>query len=41
MDIIGLEQDKPTVIHCDNISAIKLSRNPVLHGRSEHIDMHL
>ncbi|CAI0547259.1 unnamed protein product [Linum tenue] len=28
-----------TTILCDNSSAIKLSRNPVLHGRSKHIDV--
>jgi hypothetical protein len=27
------------MIHCDNSSTIKLSRNPVLHGRSKHIDV--
>jgi len=27
------------VIHCDNISAIKLSKNPVMRGRSKHIDV--
>ncbi|CAJ2672171.1 unnamed protein product [Trifolium pratense] len=32
-------QDGPTVIHCDNSSTIKLSKNPVLHGRSKHIDV--
>jgi len=32
-------QHEPTVIHCDNSSTIKLSRNPVLHGRSKHIDV--
>ncbi|KAJ8617132.1 hypothetical protein MRB53_013318 [Persea americana] len=32
-------QHGPTVIHCDNSSTIKLSRNPVLHGRSKHIDV--
>jgi hypothetical protein len=32
-------QHNPTVIHCDNISAIKLSKNPVMHGRSKHIDV--
>ena len=26
-------------VYCDNVSAIKLSRNPVLHGRSKHIDV--
>ncbi|CAI0405434.1 unnamed protein product [Linum tenue] len=28
-----------TTILCDNSSAIKLSKNPVLHGRSKHIDV--
>ena len=28
-----------TIIFCDNNSAIKLSINPVLHGRSKHIDV--
>lgn len=32
-------QHGPTVIHCDNSSTIKLSKNPVLHGRSKHIDV--
>ena len=32
-------QEESTVIYCDNSSAIKLSKNPVLHGRSKHIDM--
>jgi hypothetical protein len=28
-----------TTIFCDNSSTIKLSKNPVLHGRSKHIDV--
>lgn len=32
-------QREGTIIHCDNSSAINLSRNPVLHGRSKHIDV--
>ncbi|CAI0428715.1 unnamed protein product [Linum tenue] len=28
-----------TRIMCDNSSAIKLSKNPVMHGRSKHIDV--
>ncbi|KAM1002515.1 hypothetical protein ACFX2C_002938 [Malus domestica] len=31
-------QVESTVIHVDNILAIKLSRNLVQHGRSKHID---
>lgn len=32
-------QLQPTTILCDNSSTIKLSKNPVLHGRSKHIDV--
>jgi hypothetical protein len=28
-----------TLIRCDNSSTIKLSKNPVMHGRSKHIDV--
>lgn len=36
---LGLLQDKCTTIFCDNSSTIKLSKNPVMHGRSKHIDV--
>ena len=29
--------EEPTVIHCDNISAIRLSKNPVQHSKAKHI----
>lgn len=32
-------QDGSTTIHCDSSSAIKLCKNPVLHGRCKHIDV--
>jgi hypothetical protein len=32
-------QHTPTKVYCDNILAIKLSKNPVMHGRSKHIDI--
>lgn len=35
---LGLNQSKCTIF-CDNSSAIKLSKNPVMHGRSKHIDI--
>ena len=28
-----------TIVHYDNQSGIKLSKNPVFHGRSKHIDI--
>jgi Cft2 family RNA processing exonuclease len=33
------EPRKSTTIYCDNSSTIKLSKNPVLHRRSKHIDV--
>ncbi|KAI5316235.1 hypothetical protein L3X38_045411 [Prunus dulcis] len=36
---LNQEQYSPTLVYCDNVSTIKLSRNPVMHGRSKHIDI--
>jgi len=36
MRFLTLSQ-KSTLIMCDNSSTIKLSKNPVMHGRSKHI----
>ncbi|KAI3474406.1 hypothetical protein Pfo_029267 [Paulownia fortunei] len=36
---VNFKQEAPTLIYCDNSSTIKLSKNPVLHGRSKHIDV--
>eukprot|EP00253_Pinus_taeda_P029539 PITA_29539 len=35
---LGQEQEKATVIFCDNSSAIALSKNSVFHKRMKHID---
>ena len=37
MKELGYEADGSTVILCDNTSTIKLSKNPVFHGRCKHI----
>ncbi|XP_063946041.1 uncharacterized mitochondrial protein AtMg00810-like [Daucus carota subsp. sativus] len=37
-EILG-HQVGPVVLHVDNKSAIELMKNPVLHGRSKHIDV--
>lgn len=37
LEEIGFRQKEGTLMFCDNSSTIKLSRNPVLHGRSKHI----
>ncbi|KAJ7980732.1 Retrovirus-related Pol polyprotein from transposon TNT 1-94 [Quillaja saponaria] len=39
LEDLHFKQEEATTIYCDNSSAIKLSRNPVLHGRSKHIDV--
>ncbi|GAU41145.1 hypothetical protein TSUD_190450 [Trifolium subterraneum] len=36
---IEKRQEHCITIFCDNSSSIKLSRNPVMHGRSKHIDV--
>lgn len=39
METVQQQQRGPTTIFCDNVSAIKISKNPVLHARSKHIDV--
>jgi hypothetical protein len=35
----NVEQDVLT-LYCDNLSAINISKNPILHNRTKHIDIH-
>ncbi|KAG7599793.1 Retrotransposon Copia-like N-terminal [Arabidopsis suecica] len=37
---IGLPQEKIPEVYCDNLSAVYLSANPVLHTRSKHFATH-
>ena len=39
--LVGLfyQRMDPTVIYCENQRCIKLSKNPVFHDRSKHIDI--
>ncbi|KAJ6874187.1 hypothetical protein NC651_032883 [Populus alba x Populus x berolinensis] len=39
LEELHFQQLEPTIIYCDNSSTIKLSKNPVLHVRSKHIDV--
>ena len=38
---LGYSQEGSTTIMCDNSSTIEVSKNPVMHGRSKHIDVRL
>ena len=40
-DQFGFEQQQPTPLWCDNQSAIKLAKDPVLHQHSKHIEIHM
>ena len=37
----GFEQQQPTPLWCDNQSAIKLSKDPVLYQCNKHIEIHM
>lgn len=39
LEKIGFEEKTETVIKCDNSSAIQLSKHPVFHGKSKHIEV--
>ena len=39
LETLGVEEKTGIVIMCDNISTIQLSRNPVFHCKSKHIDV--
>jgi hypothetical protein len=37
---LGFPQTDPTIIYCDNQSAIALSENPKYHSCSKHVNTH-
>lgn len=39
LEEIGVTQDSPTMLYCDNAAAEKLIKNPVFHRRTKHVDI--
>lgn len=39
LEKIGARERSATVVNCDNSSTIQLSKHPVLHGKSKHIEV--
>jgi len=39
LEEVHFKQQGPTLIYCDNSSTIKLSKNPIMHGKNKHIDV--
>ncbi|KAL0321431.1 UNVERIFIED_CONTAM: Retrovirus-related Pol polyprotein from transposon RE1 [Sesamum radiatum] len=39
LEDMGEKQEEPTTIYCDNKSAIAITKNPVQHNRTKHIDI--
>ncbi|MCO5552643.1 hypothetical protein L7F22_006159 [Adiantum nelumboides] len=37
---LGIQVQRPIVIHCDNLSSMQLARKPVFHARTKHIEVH-
>ena len=38
LKMIRYSKKGSTIVKCDDNSSIKISKNPVMHGRSKHID---
>ena len=36
---LGIKQNRPTTLHIDNQTAIRLAGNPINHAKSKHIDI--
>ncbi|MCO5595959.1 hypothetical protein L7F22_050010 [Adiantum nelumboides] len=37
---LGIQVQRPVVIHCDNLNSIQLTQNPVFHARTKQIEVH-
>lgn len=39
LEDLNEKQKDASVIYCDNQSALSIAKNPILHGRTKHIDI--
>ena len=39
LEKLGQKQEEAVTVFCDSSSTIKLSKNPIMHGRTKHIDV--
>jgi len=39
LEKLGHVQNNSTIVYCNNNSTIKFAKNPMMHGRSKHIDV--
>ena len=37
---LGIPLPCPPILHCDNLSALYMTVNPVFHGRTKHIELY-
>ncbi|MCO5602945.1 hypothetical protein L7F22_057086 [Adiantum nelumboides] len=40
LEDLGIQVQRPIVIHCDNLSSIQFAQNPVFHAKTKHIEVH-
>ena len=36
---LGIALPRPPILHCDNLSALYMTVNPIFHGRTKHIEL--
>ena len=39
LEDVGVSQDQPTMLKCDSMSCIALTKNPRLHAKTKHIEI--